>query len=294
MERPFALTKACERSSGRGRTTRSNGQHEIKSPVWRRDGGSMPMRRYGLAAAALITILVLATAPANASWALIDPVHYAGRCPIIITGEIVNIDPPRVDQRQGTINTADDERNRVYDVAHIKVAKVHKSVLSDVKVEVGGEFLARMHSTTDRTVTSNDLKYPVGTRAIWLIYLAGDGAFYISKRPEQQQSVKAELALDRAGAFQVRAVRRTRPTSAEWAANTKKAEDAAREHVKRKLSVPRLWRGSSRRHSPTASRTRRDLPPSWSPTRICEQRSLATWSTEPVPMPKPARLWAST
>lgn len=133
-----------------------------------------------------LTFLALMTAVPHrvgASWAAMDPSALAAQCPVIVSGEIVEI-------REAAAKAG----GRVLDVARIRITAVHKQLLRGVEAEVGGLIEARMHSRKDTIAESIDLRYPVGTKATWLLYLGDDRAFRINWRPEQclreQASIK--------------------------------------------------------------------------------------------------------
>ncbi len=120
-----------------------------------------------------------------ALWAAQEPSGVAGECPVIVTGEIVKIDEAAATGRD--ISLRDLSGDRTLDVAHIRISEVHLNVLISVETAVGGEILARMHSLKDKIRISLDVRYDVGTKALWMLYLGDDGSFYINYRPEQKQ-----------------------------------------------------------------------------------------------------------
>ncbi len=129
--------------------------------------------------------------PVRGCWKLYDQRSITRLAPIIVLGEIVQIDVARAQERTS-------KPPRYLDKAHIKIEKVYKNQLTDVKVAEKGEILALMHSS-NATVpgsetpngsalsyrVSTDLRYPVGTRAVWFLFLQSDGEFHINCHPQQ-------------------------------------------------------------------------------------------------------------
>ena len=149
-------------------------------------------------------------------WDARDPAHVARNAPVIVTGEIVSIDVA-------------DPGTRVFDVAHIKISRVHKNLLSGVQVKTGKEINVRMVGKNCRTRISTDLRYPVGTKALWLIFLEKDGHFYISKRPEQRLPV---ATLEKFYLRGVLRVRRGPYTKLQWLKRPEKAGPGTHQLVK--------------------------------------------------------------
>ncbi|KPK98344.1 MAG: hypothetical protein AMK75_07065 [Planctomycetes bacterium SM23_65] len=134
--------------------------------------------------------IVLAGAPAWALWASQDPLSVASVCPVIVTGEIVGIDEAAASAPD--FHVPDRTPERVLDVAHIRVAEVHRNLLIGVETRVGGEVLARMDSRKAPLRGSLDLRHDLGTKALWMLYLGDDGKFYINYRPEQKRPVGSD------------------------------------------------------------------------------------------------------
>jgi hypothetical protein len=172
----------------------------------------------------LLALVLVSVAPrgALALWEALDPSYVASTCPVVVTGEIVEI-------TEGAVEAG----GRLLEVARIKVAEVRKNLLDDVDVKPGALIDARMQSRKGGLRTG-DLRYPVGTKAMWMLYLDADGAFYINRRPEQCQRDEGkakEIQLDRVVRTVVKG--RSRPfTRAEWIAAEnarlrREAEEAA-------------------------------------------------------------------
>ncbi len=123
-----------------------------------------------------ILVTLMAAATGLASWMALDPSSVADTCPVVVTGEIVKV-----------AEAAAEAGGRVLDVARIRIAEVRKNLIVETDAKPGELIEARMHSRKDKIRTSNDLRYPVGTKAMWMLYLGEDGAFYINRRPEQCQ-----------------------------------------------------------------------------------------------------------
>lgn len=114
------------------------------------------------------------------------------RAPIIVLGEIVAIDT-------ATAEGVERDTRRYFDGARIKVEKIYKNALKDVTVAEKEEITAFMHSTNQATPgiklkpgyqvvhqCSTDIKYKVGTRGVWFLFLKDDGKFYINRHPQQR------------------------------------------------------------------------------------------------------------
>src|SRR3954468_13544293 len=110
-------------------------------------------------------LALLAAAPAPACWMAVDPAVFARGCPVIVRGPIVAID----DGPAG--------RDRADDVAHVRVDEVVRNDLTDVPLKAGDRLAVRMVSARSRVRESTDLRYPVGTEAIWLVVLTARGEF---------------------------------------------------------------------------------------------------------------------
>lgn len=128
-----------------------------------------------------------------------DQSFIASKAPIIVVGEIVAIDTAKSQTRERN-------RQRYLDGARIKVEKIHKNILSDVTVREQGEIIAFMHSTntaipgsdkggkqTAYTV-STDLSYPIGTRAVWFIFVNDNCMLTINSHPQQCLILKKDAA----------------------------------------------------------------------------------------------------
>ena len=188
----------------------------------------------------------LAGADVRGSWAGLDPAGFAHGCPVIVSGEIVRIDEAAT-KAAGRVGG----RARVLDVAHIRIAAVHRNVLTDVEAKVGGTIPARMNSKRDTIATSIDLRYPVGTKALWLLVLREDGHLYLNRHPVQRQPVRAarkvlarlprEVSLTKDG----RTTTRTH-TIKEWLAAQREGRRRQSEARKRQEAVQAKARGAVR------------------------------------------------
>jgi hypothetical protein len=58
-----------------------------------------------------------------------------------------------------------------------------------------------MHSTLSNVRVSTDLRYKIGTRAIWMLQFGKDGAWHVNLHPVQQQPIEKEAELAKKGAF---------------------------------------------------------------------------------------------
>ncbi len=133
--------------------------------------------------------LVLAASATLGCWTGRDPVRFGRECPVIVTGTIVDIEQsPMMGPRRE-------------DLAVITVHKVHKNIVADAPLEAGSVIRARMHSSLSTQRVSTDLRYPIGTRAIWLIQFGRDGDWHINVHPVQMQTVDREEDLRKKGAF---------------------------------------------------------------------------------------------
>jgi hypothetical protein len=146
-----------------------------------------------------VTLLALALSPTLVSscWNLLSQSSIASAAPIIVSGEIIKIDVAK-DQ------FVQHKTARFLDVAHIRIDKVYKNVLTDVNVAPLGQITALMHSsdysvpgseqpngTKLSVLTSTDITYKKGTKAVWFLFLHKDGKFYINDHP--QQCVRPDL-----------------------------------------------------------------------------------------------------
>jgi hypothetical protein len=186
--------------------------------------------KYRLACAFVCWGLVAVPGANAGCWAGIDPVAFARRCPVIVRGTIVRVEPG---QPMGG--------ERVYDTAVIAIDKVFRNALGDEPtVKDGGAVRVLMVSTRNKFTVSTDLRYRIGTAGIWLIDLRPDARLHIDLRPEQRQPVEEEDRLRRRGAFQAdleRVVRKgtapaARPTKAELLARRQERERRERERAR--------------------------------------------------------------
>jgi hypothetical protein len=156
-------------------------------------------------AVGLAGLLGFASALPGSCWQMYHQSHIANNAPIIVRGEIV-----KIDVAAGQIH--EHKKRRLLDLAHIKVEKVYKNVLSDVKLAPLGQIAAFMHSI-DKSIPgtetpkgeklamsiSTDLDYKQGTRGIWFIFLKEDGKFYINCHPQQLCPIAQEEELEKKG-----------------------------------------------------------------------------------------------
>jgi hypothetical protein len=134
-------------------------------------------------------IVLLASTLSLACWKGRDPVQFGRACPVIVTGTIVDIETPDMLPPRGE------------DTAVITIHKVHKNIVADQPLRVGSVVRAKMHSFKNQLRVSTDLRYPMGTKAIWLLDFGKDGAWHINLHPVQQQPVEKEQELQQKGAF---------------------------------------------------------------------------------------------
>jgi HEAT repeat protein len=151
------------------------------------------MMKKSLVAAVAVgwALSLCASAPASC-WTAIDPGYFAGNCPVIVRGRIVEIEHAQLMGNQ----------TRGHDTAKILVAEVLKNILVDEPVKPGKIIAVRMDSTRSRIHISTDLRYPAGTDAVWLIVLGTDGHYYINQHPVQRQPVEKIAGQEKRGAFQ--------------------------------------------------------------------------------------------
>lgn len=128
----------------------------------------------------MLAIAFITAGHLHACWSAIDPGAYASDCPIIITGKIV------------AVAEAPPGGARLDDRASIRVDGIYKNELKDLGLKVGDIFTVQMVSLNNRSRTSTDINYPIGTEARWLIYLNTKGEFRVDQHPVQKQSIKDE------------------------------------------------------------------------------------------------------
>lgn len=87
---------------------------------------------------AILSLHLIAARRAEACWDSIDPQSVANTCPIIVIGEIVQIDFPEEPFRKSGPHWPNRLAGRIY---HVADNTGHKSELSDVKVKVGENVL---------------------------------------------------------------------------------------------------------------------------------------------------------
>ncbi|MBI1829910.1 MAG: HEAT repeat domain-containing protein [Planctomycetes bacterium] len=173
-----------------------------------------------------IIALVVLAGIASLSWAGcfagLDPGMFAEGCPIIVAGtieEIVEAAPAR----EGALDTA-----------KIRIDVINRNELTDVPLK-GGDLLAvKMISKNNQFGSSTDIRYPVKTKAVWLVLLTSKGEFRIDRHPVQKQQVMpprnpVEKAInvryDNAGQpVNVTKVQGTK-TKAEWVAWEKRKQE---------------------------------------------------------------------
>jgi hypothetical protein len=193
----------------------SNGRSPTEAPM----KTILPGRLTPIACAAPL-LLLLAAGRTDGCWKAVTQSSIARRAPIIVLGEIVAVDVAAAQTTEGG-------RKRYLDGARIRVDKVYKNDLTDVQVAPKGEITAFMHSinkavpgsqkkdgTVLHVVTSTDLRYKAGTRAVWFVFVQPDGRLVIHCHPQQCLPLKMGDAPPRDGAF---AGAREKTTRAEWA-----------------------------------------------------------------------------
>lgn len=167
----------------------------------------MPLSRT-LAIVALLVACVYGRA--QACWVALDPHAFAQECPVIVSGTIERID------------VAPAAGDATFDMAQIRVAVVHRNLLSDVEVKAGQLFGARMNGRNSRLVASTDLRYEIGTAGTWMVVLGEDGGFSIHRHPVQLQRPDKDGTWW--GDAQFRGdLDRAQMTLKEWIASVKKA-----------------------------------------------------------------------
>lgn len=147
-------------------------------------------RNYVATSAALLFMVGSAWQGAASCFIGYDQSFIAAKAPIIVSGELVAIDPAKTQAREG-------KTLRYLDGARIKVQRIHKNVLADIEVRERGEITAFMHSTNTAIPGSDsgskqllyskstDLSYQIGTKAVWFIFLDQDGRLIINRHPQQ-------------------------------------------------------------------------------------------------------------
>ena len=113
------------------------------------------------------------------TWARLDPEEFAKECPIIVRGTIVS-----VGETKPGVDRVD---------AVIRIEEIVKNALSDTPLKVGGD-LTTHRNVGARLSGSEDLDYPVKTRALWMITLDAEGSFHVDGHPVHRQP--ANLVLD--------------------------------------------------------------------------------------------------
>jgi hypothetical protein len=124
-----------------------------------------------------IAVLLLASgavsSPVMAScWCSVHQSSIAGESPVIVSAEIMAVD-------------TEPNKSETYDMAQLRVVKIHKKSLSDLKLKLGDWIPARVHGKNRKELISTDLVYEVGTKAVWYIYLDEDNKFSICRHPQQ-------------------------------------------------------------------------------------------------------------
>jgi hypothetical protein len=113
---------------------------------------------------ALACLCLLAGRSAACCCERIDPKVLASSSPLIVTGTIVRVEPGAA--AWGA------------DLAHVRVEAVHRTVFTDVRAEPGCDlpFVVQDHL---RDASDRVLRHPVGTRAIWIVFVGEDGSLSI-------------------------------------------------------------------------------------------------------------------
>lgn len=199
---------------------------------------NMCHRQIPFVAIMFATLLSVAEEGSAGVWALEEPASFAKRAPIIVTGKIVKIDVAKAQVRER-------DQLRFLDCAHIRVDNVHKNALSDFEISEKTTIAAFMHSVNTTVPgsmkndgsridysTSADLRYEVGTKAIWQLFLKKDGRFYINCHPQQRQPLDKKDSLRKAGVFR-KPLRRT--TKADWISQDKSEQQSEDLPVLRKF-----------------------------------------------------------
>jgi hypothetical protein len=150
-----------------------------------------------------LAFLCILSGRSQACWRAIPPGELVRRSPVIVTGTIVRIDPGAAGREWGG------------DVAHVRIDVVHRNALNDVTVEPGGTLL--VCTSTENTGLTIELRYPVGTRAVWFAWVDEDGSLSIDHHPSQHQPIDPRQALPR----QVDDVRYSR---ADWYSRLERAD----------------------------------------------------------------------
>lgn len=134
------------------------------------------MLRIAIGIALLTGLVPVASAT---SWARLDPEEFAKECPVIVRGTIISVGEtkPGVDR---------------VDVV-IRIEEIVKNILSDTPLKVGGD-LTTHRNVGARLSGSEDLDYPVKTRALWMVTLHAERSFHVDGHPVHRQP--ANLVLD--------------------------------------------------------------------------------------------------
>ena len=186
------------------------------------------MRRLGvhhlsIVHAVSIFLLPALTVHSQAScWALVVQSAIGNEAPVVVTGEIVQVDVAPAAARS-------------FDIAHIRVTEIHKNELGDYPLQIGQSIRARMHGKNRQSTISTDLRYELGKQAIWYVYLNDDNVFSICDHVQQCRPVKEGPAIGQRREVLVellrdgRKVARNPMTRAKWIARQKdrKARRAA-------------------------------------------------------------------
>ena len=146
--------------------------------------------QYKITICSILIGMLLGSIQALACWIAIEPEIYASECPIIISGTIAKTD--------GLIS---DKYFDGYDIAYIKIRKVFKNVLKGVDLNKGQNFSVQMSPIRKNIGVSTDIRYQVGKKGIWLVYLDSKGNFHIDFHPVQFQPLKKEKELRKKGTF---------------------------------------------------------------------------------------------
>jgi hypothetical protein len=176
------------------------GYEEREQPAFE---GSIQMSHFAgkcvLRGICLVVLVLLLSPDIEAGcWESYPQSVIANSAPIIVLGEITAIDTAKAEGK-------DREKLRYLDGARIKVERVCKNALSDLPVERESEILVWMHST-NLTIpgsetkegqhlqyqTSTDIRYKMGARGIWFLFLKADGKLYINVHPQQCIALEKE------------------------------------------------------------------------------------------------------
>jgi len=130
--------------------------------------------------------LVAMGASVLACWALVPLDKLVEGNAVIVVGTVESIDvapAPKEGAKQST-----------FDVAQIRVAKVLKNTLADVKIKVGDCLPLSMPSVNRRMRMSTDIQYKKGKSGVWLLERK-DGTYWATYPGDYQAPEKeAEIA----------------------------------------------------------------------------------------------------